>query len=177
MLSGSPDASNVVCTGRRCKIIGPGEIVGGFFAVTGNAQLKIIGAIVRDQLRGGLDGLISVAARRVTMTGIGFGHSNPSATEIIRTAKLDAVALDVQGNGGGVVATDYNVRRSTIVGNRGIGIGGPGKGRLVKSTVTGNSGGVPVDVFGVAAPRLIATTCDHSYDANSGAPFGICALD
>ncbi len=180
VLSGSPDDSNVTCAGRRCKLIGPGEIVGGFFAVTGLADLSVVDVVVRDQVRGGFDGLASVVARRVTMTGIGFGYTTPNLTEVIRAAKLNAASIDVHGNAGTVSVTDYVVRRSTISGNGGIGIGGPGKGKLIKSIVNGNLGGplgVPVDVYGVTAPRLVRAVCGHSYDAGTGMPFGICLND
>ena len=182
-LSGSPDASNVVCNGTSaCKIDGPGEIAGGYYAVTAGsvAGLKIRDVTVRDQLRGGLDGLASVRARRLDMTNIGFGpDSPPGDTEIIRTGKLDASELDAHDNDGTVSAVQYQVRRSSIVNNGGVGIGG-GKGKLVKSTVTGNQGGPflgPVDVLGSEPPKLIDTVCDHSYDADGTGTLGICQFD
>jgi len=182
-LSGSPDASNVVCNATRgCKITGPGAIVGGYYAVTapGAAALKIRDVTVRDQLRGGLDGMLAVHLRRVAMTNVGFGpDSPPGATEIIRTGKLDAVELDAHDNDGSVSALKYHVVRSRIVDNGGVGIGG-GRGKLLKSTVTGNQGGPvlgPIDVLGDVAPTLVDTVCDHSHDADDGGTLGICRFD
>ena len=180
VLSGSPDASNVVCQGPRCKIVGPGEIVGGQFAVTGLSKLSISDVTVRDQIRGGIDGLYFVRARRVTMTGIGFGAPTPSVSEVIRTGQLRGAFLEVRNNAGTVSMIDYRLRNAVITDNGGIGIGGPGSGRLAHSTVTGNLGGVfgvPIDVFGLEPPKLIDTVCDHSYNADNGTSFGICQLD
>jgi hypothetical protein len=182
-LSGSADASNVVCSGdRRCKIDGSGELVGGYAAVTttSTTALKIRDVTVRDQLRAGFDGLPSVQVRRVTMTNIGFGPDSPEgSTETIRTGKLVALGLDAHDNNGTVSALRYTVRLSTIINNAGVGIGG-GKGRLVKSTVTGNQGGPtlgPVDILGTEPPKLIDTVCDHSYDADNAGTLGICRFD
>jgi hypothetical protein len=180
VLSGSADASNVVCQGPRCKIVGPGEIVGGQFGVAGSGKLSIADLVVRDQIRGGIDGLFFVRVRRVTMTGIGFGAPIPNLTEVIRTGQLRGAFLGVRDNAGTVSTVDYRLRSTTITDNGGIGIGGPGRGRLSHSTVTGNLGGplgVPIDVFGIEPPKLIDTVCDHSYNADDGTSFGICQLD
>ncbi len=183
-LSGSSDASNVVCNGSHaCAIEGPGEIVGGSAAVTtdGAAGLKIRDVAVHDQLLAGLDGLASVRIRRVTMTAIGFGpDSPPGSTAIIRTGKLDASELDAHDNDGSVSASRYTVRRSSIVDNGGVGIGSGSKSKLVKSTVTGNQGGPflgPVDILGDEPPKLIDSVCDHSRDADGSGTLGICRLD
>lgn len=180
VLSGSPDSSNVVCQGPKCKIVGPGEIVGGNYAVTGEGEVLVSEATIRDQIRGGIDGIASVRVRRVTMTGIGFGHPSPSSSEVIRSGRLRGPYLEARNNAGGISSTEYRLRHATITDNGGIGIGGPGFGRLSRSTVTGNLGGalgVPIDVFGIQPPKLYNTVCDHSYNANNGGDFGICQLD
>ncbi len=180
VLSGSADASNVVCQGPRCKIVGPGELVGGHFGVAGSGKVAISDVTVRDQIRGGIDGLFSVRVRRVTMTGIGFGAPAPSSTEVIRTGDLRGTDLVVQNNAGGVSTVDYRLRNALIADNGGIGIGGPGRGRLSHSIATGNLGGplgMPIDLYAIEQPKLVDTVCDHSYNADNGTSFNICQLD
>lgn len=111
----------------------------------------------------------------------------------VRTLIRDSTITNNGGHGLNRASRKLKVVGSTVSDNRLNGVDAPGFAgctvalQFVGSTISGNgsdpSCGVSVtcaDIASCAPPSLSASTCDTSYDTNSGFPglsWGVCALD
>jgi hypothetical protein len=114
-----------------------------------------------------------ITGRNLTITGNGDDG-------IEAYGRLDLRESDVSDNGAaGIVSQGrtYTLQHVTVTNNATAGIVSTARrpGKLKISTATGNGSGG--DIAATIAPRLIASTCDHSVNTEFGGSLHICTGD
>ncbi len=114
-----------------------------------------------------------ITGRNVTIAGNGDNG-------IEAYGKLSLRDGTVSGNGGdGIVSAGrtFTLQNVDVLGNTGAGVRSTSakRGKLKDSTATGN--GPEGDIAAPVAPRMVASTCEHSVDTDSGGTLGICTGD
>jgi len=133
----------------------------------------------------GLQGIIGEGKTRIRTTGV---HDNGADGVLLTGTRPSKISRSlIFGNAeNGVNATLVQIKKSSITGNARHGVVAEAA-RIRSTTATGNGVaaecGVTVtcaDIASPAMPSIVDTTCDTSYDTNSGFPgtsWGVCALD
>lgn len=200
----TPDPPRAVeCAGKRCKIVGPGEIAGGDFVgvtigmFTPDTRLDITDVNIHD-CREGIVGKYGFSIKS-RVRALRVRTSNTAGAGIWAD---DIRAVDVHANGNrGVGLTGRRMRAIDVEAsnNRASGIFGDrfwAKGlranangdcgvrtltaALRNATLTGNHGfGEGIDLATAFRPRVVATTCGKSavIGAVQGSNWGVCADD
>lgn len=182
--------------GRGCRIIGPGEIVGGGSIGTcvsdswdrttirdvtirdcpgygidsgGTRVTKLVNVVVTGSGSHGVYGGKLVRLENVTLTGnLGWG--------VMGLGSVVGADVVASGNGSGIQAV-YNMKleRITATENHDFGVslvGHEGQMLLTVGNITGNS----VDVSSAEPPSLTDVQCEHSANPEGG-NWGVCTLD
>jgi hypothetical protein len=145
--------SAVDCTGKcRVRIKGPGKIVGGSTAVSGNQVRLSKGIEVRDAAEWGVAGA-EVKASSVYVHDNGLG-----------------LAVGPEG-GGGIVGGKVNVKRATVDANGSFGINA--NVRAVLNFVL-SSGNPIADIRSYEKPIVAKSTCAKSAKGNLAETWGVC---
>lgn len=179
----------VHCEGD-CAVHGPGEIVGRFGGIQLQStigrparRLEVRDVGIRDATFGIRDeyGFANVRATNVSVTncrGAGFTVGKLAASNVVSSGNERGVVFIRSLKARGLTVSDNRERGiwgSTVVRSRlkAIDLVATGNGsigvdvvsaRLVDSTVTGNdSAGNAIDVSTMARPRLVRSTCGHSF--------------
>jgi hypothetical protein len=148
--------SAVDCTGKcRVRIKGPGTIVGGSTAVSGNQVRLSKEIVVRDAVEWGVAGA-EVKASTVWIYDNGLG-----------------LTVGPEG-GGGIAGGKVNVKRSTIESNGSYGVNANVRAVLNFVSLSDN----PVaDVRSYEKPTVAKTSCFTSARGNLGENWGVCFND
>jgi hypothetical protein len=114
-----------------------------------------------------------ITARNVTISGNG-------GNGIEAYGKLSLRDSTVSGNGGdGIVSAGrtFTLQNVDVIGNTGAGVRStsPKRGKLKDSAATGS--GPDGDIAAPIAPKLVASTCEHSVNTALGGTLGICTGD
>ena len=191
-IADSTDAA-VDCLGKRCTVLGPGEIAGGSRGIRHDLPTYLHSKLLVQDLD-----IHDVAGIGIGSNSIGIGRGGTvRATNVaVRSSglyffdaavvadKLQATDLTVTDSDTfGVTSFRIRATRLTATGNyeEGVQAEGPvGKARLVDSVLTGNSynfqgGG---DIWAFRRPSLIGTTCGRSEGPlSSDFAWCVCAND
>jgi hypothetical protein len=181
----------------RCRVIGPGTIVGSDVGIRGNiVGVKRVDLIDQDRV-----GVWTVRVKMIDCSVTGAGRAGfqssggPTKHRILRSV-LSGNAIGVAyvsciscGHAGGI-----KIKNSQIIDNVGSGVISYAVNTIIKgSTVTGNAldPGEPAcayfatpqqsqecaDIRTLDAPEVRGSTCDTSLNAADGSNWGVCALD
>jgi hypothetical protein len=182
----------IVCLGKRCTALGPGEISGGTRAIRHDLPVYLHAKLYVQDLD--IHDVRGVGLGSDTI-GLGYGGTVRATNVAVRRSGLYCFASAVIADrlqATDLIVTDsdifgissFHVRgtRVTATGNYNEGIDAPGpvgKVRLVDSVVTGNSAyDSMVDIWANRRPQLIRTTCGRSAGPfNSGLSWCVCTND
>jgi hypothetical protein len=180
----------VLCNGGHCTVNGPGRIHDGAYGIYTSGPAIISDLDIEDVSEAGIQllGLLQRSVIRLTNVDIrradrGIHASRLRLTNVTVTDCTQWGISVVRGriSGSQVVisndSTGINGERVSLVGLTASGnVSGVqgGRVRLRDSNVTGNS---TYDVYTSTRPRLVNTSCDHSFDFVNMVPWGVCALD
>jgi hypothetical protein len=150
---------SIYCTGRRCTMVGPGEVANG-----GSARGQ--GSVLHDYIGHGRT-VMTVSDLDIHDNGLGIAGGLVYVSNVVVTRNRD----------GGIFAYRFKATNAQVIDNGGYGIFAGRDIRLVDSTITGNDGnGQGIDLTARRRPHLIDSTCGKSLGP-SGGPFGVCTGD
>ena len=157
---------------RRCRVVGPGTVSGGYPTVGALGYVSLEGLTVSGAQGGWC--VIATNGRAiledVTVSGCPTGvYTGPygimKATNVTVLNSVGGIEGRVRGRGLTV--------SGCFIGIASGGIGSRGSVRLVDSTITGKT----TDILSDRRPRLHNSTCDRSENSDGGAAWGVCTLD
>jgi len=165
----SSGGSGVFCFGRRCTIVGPGEITGaenaGISAASDEkARVTVDGVDIHDNLG---DGIALPSSSKLFLSSTTI-TSNGADGVSAHKGRLKGENVVISGNAGTGLRNvkKFTFKTSAIENNGSIGIVSSfGKGRLVSSTLSGNNADDPngtLDIATLKKPRLVDSTCERS---------------